>query len=97
MLFRSEHRYGLVYLGTIELKHGIEPTARHITELVKLMKDENCKVAVREPQFSDRVPNQIAAQAGAKVVTMAIMSGGPGAKTYIELIDHNLRALLGAL
>ncbi len=90
-------RYGLNYLGTIELRHGIEPTGRHVTEIITLMKNEGCKIVVREPQFSDRVPNQIAAQTGAKVVKLAIMVGGvPEAKTYIELIDYNLHALLEA-
>ncbi len=88
-------RYGLKYLGTIELRHGIEPTARHVAETIARMKTEGCRVVVREPQFSDKVPNQIAAQAGAKVVTLAIMVGGvPQAKTYLDLIDYNLRALL---
>lgn len=90
-------RYGLTYLGTIELRHGIEPTARHVTDLITLVKNEGCKIVVREPQFSDRVPNQIAAQSGAKVVKLAIMVGGvPEAKTYINLIDNNLHALLEA-
>jgi len=59
------------------------------------MKTEGCKIVVREPQFSDRVPNQIAERAEAKVVKLAIMEGGvPEAKTYIDLIDYNLHALL---
>ena len=90
-------RYGLVYLGTIELRHGIEPTARHVAEIINLMKSEHCTLVVREPQFSDRVPNQIAAQTGAKVAKLAIMAGGsPQTKTYLDLIDSNLRALLDA-
>src|SRR5262249_46628205 len=32
------HRFGLVYFGTIELKPGIDPTPRHITDLVSSMK-----------------------------------------------------------
>jgi len=91
-------RYGLTYLGTIELRHGVEPTARHVAETIAMMKTEGCKIVVREPQFSDRVPNQIAGQVGAKVVKLAIMEGGvPEAKTYIDLIDYNLHALLGAI
>ena len=91
------HRYGLTYLGTIELRHGIEPTARHVVDLIALMKEEHCKVVVREPQFSERVPNQIAAQAGAKVITLPIMVGGvPQAKTYFEFIEYNLRTLTQA-
>lgn len=91
------HRYGLAYLGTIELKHGIEPTAKHVANVINLMKSEQCKIVVREPQFSDQVPNQIAAQAGAKVVTLYIMAGGsPQTKTYIDLIDYNIKTLLTA-
>ena len=91
-------RYGLIYLGTVELRHGIEPTARHVTEITALMKSEHCHLVVREPQFGERVPNQIAAQSGAKVVKLAIMVGGvPEAKTYLDLIDYNLRTLLGAI
>jgi zinc/manganese transport system substrate-binding protein len=88
-------RYGLNYLGTIELKHGVEPTARHVVEVIALMKSEQCKLIVREPQFSDRVPNEIAAQTGAKVVTLPIMVGGvPQAKTYFDMIDYDLHTLL---
>jgi len=91
------HRYGLVYLGTIELRHGIDPTARHVAEVIEMMKAEKCKIVAREPQFSDRVPNQIAAQAGATVVKLPIMEGGvPQAKTYIDLIDYNIRTMLDA-
>jgi zinc/manganese transport system substrate-binding protein len=89
------HRYGLAYLGTIELKHGVEPTARHVTDTIAMMKAEQCKIVVREPQFSERVPNEIAQQAGAKVVKLAIMVGGvPQAKSYIELIDYNIKTML---
>ncbi len=91
------HRYGLIYLGTIELRHGIEPTARHVADTIALMKTEHCHIVVREPQFSDRVPNQIAAQTGASLVKLPIMVGGvPEVKTYFELIDYNLKALLAA-
>ncbi|MBI3870085.1 MAG: zinc ABC transporter substrate-binding protein, partial [Verrucomicrobia bacterium] len=91
-------RYGLSYLGTIELRHGIEPTARHVAETIALLKKEQCKIVVREPQFSEKVPKQIAASVGAKVVTLPIMVGGvPEAKTYIDMIDYNIRSLLKAL
>jgi zinc/manganese transport system substrate-binding protein len=90
-------RFGFRAVGTIEPKPGVEPGARHITDLVAMMKAEGVKVVVREPQFSEKVPNRIAAQAGAKAVKLAIMVGGvPEARTYIDLIDYNLRTLLNA-
>ncbi len=91
-------RYGLTYAGTIELSPGVEPTPRHIVELVARMKAERVKLVVREPQFAEKTPNQVAAQAGARVAKLAIMVGGvPEAKTYLDLIDYNVRTLVKAL
>jgi ABC-type Zn uptake system ZnuABC Zn-binding protein ZnuA len=90
-------RFGLVPAGTIELKPGVEPTPRHLKDLVEMMKAEGVKVIIREPHYAERLPAQVAAQTGAKVARLAIMVGGvPEAKTYLDLIDYNLRALLNA-
>ena len=88
-------RFGLEYVGTIEFKPGIEPTAAHLVELVDRMKSEGVKIVLREPHFSEKVPNQIAAQVGGQVVKLPIMVGGvPEVKTYLDLIEYNLRTLL---
>jgi zinc/manganese transport system substrate-binding protein len=88
-------RYGLDYVGTIEFKPGIEPTAAHLVELVGRMQTEGVKIVIREPHFSEKVPNQIAAQVNGQVVKLPIMVGGaPEVKTYFDLIEYNLRALL---
>jgi len=90
-------RYGLESVGEIELKPGIEPTGRHLIDLVGRMKAQDVTVVIREPHFSEKVPNQIAAQTGAQVVTLPIMVGGaPAVKTYFDLIDYNLRTMLKA-
>ncbi|MFM8471637.1 MAG: metal ABC transporter substrate-binding protein [Limisphaerales bacterium] len=91
-------RYGMTYEGTIELRHGVEPTAKHIIDLIAQMKADQVKIVVREPQFAEKTPNHVAAQTGAKVVKLAIMVGGvPEAKTYLDLIDYNVRTLLKAV
>jgi ABC-type Zn uptake system ZnuABC Zn-binding protein ZnuA len=90
-------RFGLDYIGTIELKPGIEPTAAHLVELVGRMKATGVKIVIREPHFSEKVPNQIAGQVNGQVVKLPIMVGGaPEVKTYLELIEYNLRTLLKA-
>lgn len=90
-------RYGMEIVGDIELKPGIEPTASHLVELVEKMKSRGVKVVIRETHFSEKVPNHIAAQVGAQVVKLPIMVGGvPEAKTYFDLIEYNLRAMLKA-
>src|SRR5437867_4013610 len=90
-------RFGLDYVGTIEFKPGIEPTAAHLVELMQNMKTEGVKIVLREPHFGEKVPNQIAAQVGGQVVKLPIMVGGvPEVKTYLDLIEYNLRTLLKA-
>ena len=90
-------RFGLKYFGTIELKPGIDPTARHIEELVSAMKAEHVPLVVREPQFPEKVPRLIAEQTGAALVKLPIMPGGvPGTDTYIEMMDYIVNTLVTA-
>ncbi|HLX71766.1 MAG TPA: metal ABC transporter substrate-binding protein [Verrucomicrobiae bacterium] len=90
-------RFGLVYFGTIELKPGVDPTPRHITELIASMKAEHVPIVVREPQFPEKVPALIAEQTGAKLVKLPIMPGGvPGTKTYIEMMDYIIHTMVAA-
>src|SRR3989442_12111219 len=61
------------------------------------MKRQGVKVVSREPHFSEKVPNQIAAQVNGQVVKLPIMVGGaPEVKTYFDLIEYNLCTLLKA-
>jgi ABC-type Zn uptake system ZnuABC Zn-binding protein ZnuA len=90
-------RFGMVYFGTIELKPGIDPTPRHIEELISSMKAEHVSIVLREPQFPEKVPKQIAEQTGATLVTLPIMPGGiPNTETYIKMEDEIIRGLLAA-
>ncbi|SPF32335.1 ABC-type metal ion ABC transporter, periplasmic component [Syntrophobacter sp. SbD1] len=90
-------RFGMVYFGTIELKPGIDPTPRHIEELISSMKAEHVSIVLREPQFPEKVPSQIAEQTGATLVTLPIMPGGiPNTETYIKMEDAIIHGLLAA-
>jgi hypothetical protein len=52
---------------------------------------------VREPQFPEKVPRQVAAHTGAELIKLPIMVGGvPEAKSYIDMIDYIIRTLLSA-
>jgi len=91
-------RFGLKYFGTIELKPGIDPTTRHIEELVAAMKAEHVPVVVREPQFPEKVPALIARQTGATLIKLPIMPGGvPGTETYLAEMDYIVHAFADAL
>ena len=85
------------YFGTIELKPLVDPTPRHIEELISAMKAEHVPIVVREPQFPEKVPSLIARQTGATLVKLPIMPGGvPHTGTYIEEIDYIVHTLIAA-
>ncbi|HUI06322.1 MAG TPA: metal ABC transporter substrate-binding protein [Verrucomicrobiae bacterium] len=91
-------RFGLKYVGTIELRPGIDPTARHIEDLIAMMKADHVPIVVREPQFPEKVPKLIAEQTGAKLVKLPIMPGGvPGTDTYIRMMDYIIQTLVAAV
>jgi ABC-type Zn uptake system ZnuABC Zn-binding protein ZnuA len=90
-------RFGMDYIGTIELKPGIDPTPRHIEELVNEMKAEHVPIVVREPQFPEKVPALIAKDTGATLVKLPIMPGGvPDTPTYIAEMDYIIHTLVKA-
>jgi len=91
-------RFGLVYYGTIELKPGVDPTPRHIENLIASMKAEHVSIVVREPQFPEKVPALIAKETGAKLVKLPIMPGGvPNSETYIAELDYIVNTIADAL
>jgi ABC-type Zn uptake system ZnuABC Zn-binding protein ZnuA len=91
-------RFGLKYFGTIELKPGIDPTARHIEELVSSMKTEHVQIVVREQQYPKKVPRLVAEQTGATLVKLPIMPGGvPGTDTYIAMMDYIIKTMVTAV
>ena len=48
--------------GTVEIKPGVDPTARHVQNLIAGMKAEHVSIVIREPQFPEKVPKLIAEQ-----------------------------------
>jgi zinc/manganese transport system substrate-binding protein len=90
-------RFGFEYFGSIELKPLVDPTPRHIEELVSSMKAEHVSIVIREPQFPEKVPTLIAKKTGAKLVKLPIMPGGvPNTETYIKMMDYIVRAVADA-
>jgi ABC-type Zn uptake system ZnuABC Zn-binding protein ZnuA len=91
-------RFGLNYFGTIEVKPGIDPSARYIQELATTMKAEHVAIVVREPQFPEKVPKRIAEQTGATMITLPIMPGGvPHTETYIKMMDYIIHTTVAAV
>jgi zinc/manganese transport system substrate-binding protein len=91
-------RFGLVPLGAIEDRPGIPPTPAHLARLVRAMKDDRVKVVVVEPWNDRKLAARIAGEAGAQAMVLAPSVGAlPGTDTYLDMVDHNVRALARAL
>jgi len=91
-------RFGMSYFGTIELKPGIDPTPRHVEELIAAMKAGRVPIVVREPNFPEKVPKRIAEQTGSTLITLPIMPGGvPNAETYIKMMDYIIQTMVNAV
>lgn len=91
------NRYGLLQVGTIEIKPGIQPTPGHLENLLRLMKRENVKIIIREISYDPGVARSLAERTGARVVPLAVMAGGLGPEGYVDSIQANLEALVGAV
>ena len=92
------HRYGMIQVGTIEEKPGVDPTPGHIEKLVDLMKREQVKLVLRERHYPAELAQTIADKGGAKVADIIVMTGGvPEADDYFHFVDYNLQSLLAGI
>ena len=91
-------RFGLDMVGTIETKPGVPATPGHLEELVDTMKRQQVKLVIREVAYEMPLAQTVAERTGARVATISTMAGGlPGADTYVDFIEANLKALVRAV
>jgi zinc/manganese transport system substrate-binding protein len=92
------NRFGLELVGTIETKPGVPATPGHLEELVDTMKREQVKLVIREVAYEMPLARTVAERTGAQVATISTLAGGlPGTESYVESVEANLKALLGAV
>ena len=91
-------RFGMVQVGTIEIRPGVDPTPAHVADLIEKMRQSKTDVVIREKHYPASLAETVARSAGAKLVELPTMSGGqPETKTYIGFIDYNVRTLVKAV
>lgn len=85
-------RYGLRVAGVIEEAPGREPSPGHVAALVKDLRRMNARVVFAEPQFSPRIAEAIAKEAGARVLFLDPLgaSNAPDRDTYLKLMRYNI-------
>ena len=91
-------RYGLKEVGVIEAAPGREPSPGHLQKIINAIKQTGVKAVLAEPQFSPRVAEIIAREAGVKVLFIDPLGGRPPyGSDYIKLMRHNLAVLAQAM
>ncbi len=88
-------RYGLGKPVHVEEFPGQEPSAKWLTELVKLARELEVKVVFAEPQLSSKAAAVIAAEIGGRVLILDPLGGEglPGRDSYSGLMRYNLEIL----
>jgi|WetSurMetagenome_2_1015567.scaffolds.fasta_scaffold69464_2 zinc transport system substrate-binding protein len=91
-------RYGLNEVGVIEAAPGREPSPRHLQKIIAAIKKTGVQAVFAEPQFSPRVAEVIAQEAGVQVLFLDPLGGRPPyGSDYIKLMRHNLAILTQAM
>jgi len=91
-------RFGFQVIGFLEPKPGVPPTTRHLTALIDRMKQERAQAVLAVPYFDARHSKLVCERTGAKLVPLAHQCGAlAGTEHYLELVEHNVKALEAVL
>lgn len=82
----------------VEPYPGVAPSPTQIKKLIEELNSSTVKIIAMEPYFDKRVPEKIAAETGAKVVTLYPSIGGRNKEEdYEQWLDANISTLIEAL
>jgi ABC-type Zn uptake system ZnuABC Zn-binding protein ZnuA len=90
--------FGLREFENVEPKPGIKPSASHVAQVAREMKQNGVKVIIAESFRSRQFSNLLAKQSGGEVVTIPGGVGGEkGIDSYFTLMDAIVDRLAAAL
>jgi ABC-type Zn uptake system ZnuABC Zn-binding protein ZnuA len=72
---------------------GIPPTARHLADLLQIIRSGHITTVIQEPYFSDDGANYLARETGVKVLKIAPSCSGISASSYLEHFQQIFDAL----
>ncbi len=89
--------FGLEEAGTVEPKPGIPPSAKHVSNLINLMKERDVRIILAASYFDEQQVRTVAARTNAEAVIVPIYTGGAeGTENYFKLVDYWVDGLLKA-
>jgi zinc/manganese transport system substrate-binding protein len=87
---------GYVSAGELEPKPGIEPSPRHIAELIARVRGQGVKLVLQESFYPQNLSKLFAKKAGARLLVVPTMVGAAGTRSYLELMDKMVRTVTSA-
>jgi ABC-type Zn uptake system ZnuABC Zn-binding protein ZnuA len=91
-------RFRLNFVGYVEPRPGVPPSAAQVAALIRLAQSQQVKVIVRQAHEPAKNVDFLAAKTGARPVILASSVGAvPQAVDYISLFDYNASAIAAAL
>jgi len=80
-------------VASIEPFAGQEPTASYISEIIKLIKENNLNDIYKEPQMSDAFINSLSKDYGLKIKILDPIGGIDPEKSYLDTLLENCRVI----
>jgi ABC-type Zn uptake system ZnuABC Zn-binding protein ZnuA len=90
-------RYGLQLVGVVVRSPGQEPSAGEVADLARTISAENVPAVFKEPQFSARVLELAATDAGVKVCSLYSDAFQGQVDSYVKLMQFNASELARCL
>lgn len=91
-------RFGLAIPIELEPKPGIPPSSKHLAQVAETVRTQNIRVILQEPFYSRKAADFIAQKTGAAVVVCPnTVNGSDQVPSYLQLLDHAVRSLSGAM
>jgi len=88
-------RFDIKVAGFIEPKPGVEPSTRHLDDLISMIESNGVQQIWVEPYHHGRISKRIAALSGAKLLIMTDATAEEGAAGYLHMIEQLLHAAKG--
>jgi len=93
-------RYGITTLGFIEANPGQDPNPEQVAHLVDLARSHHVGAIFSEPEYSKKLADQIASNAGIHVVTDLYddsIGSNPKVGDYISMLTYDTNVIVKAL
>ena len=90
-------RYGLEIVGFVAESPGKEPSAQEVSDLANAISDQKVPAVFKEPQFSARILDIAAKDAGVEVCVLYSDALDNNVETYVDLMRFNANELARCL